>query len=155
MTQNEKHHIHKWSPDLSVGIPIIDDDHKGFFEIVNLISSMIESGSIELDDLNLHLLTLEDYVIGHFNREEKFLSKGPRAEYLHHKHLHDQFRQEVKDIVERCRAKDEEAVRALPGVVSTWIVQHIRKVDAKYESWVSLDHVDNRPLGMLLHKRAY
>lgn len=135
-----------WPVELSVGIPIIDDDHGRFLDLSNQLQSMINSGSIELSDLEEILLNIEYCVDGHFIREESFLSLGPRDEYVYHKYTHDCFRKTIKDLADRCRNKDEAAVRALPEVLSSWIIDHTRTVDRQFERWVRLDDVDTRPL---------
>ena len=144
----------EWTPDLSVGIDIIDDDHKAFFELAVRLRRAIDEGTLDADAAEGFLLVLDEYVQGHFLREEKALSKGPWSEYQAHKRQHDQFKAQLRALARDYIQGVSGAIERLPELVESWLAQHIRKVDARYGEWLKAGDVDTRPLGLLLAGRG-
>lgn len=70
----------RWTPDLSVGVNVIDDQHKELFKRVNALVSATGHGWGK-DELPRTLMYLSDYVVTHFKTEEAAMAKYryPRA----------------------------------------------------------------------------
>ncbi len=141
---------YKWTPDLSVGIDALDDDHKGFFEMADQLRDAV--GRPEPDPMTVEsiLLVLDEYVTGHFWREENALKKGPHLEYVAHKREHDKFKTRYNSITTLYYDGRREAIRELPELVCSWIVEHIRRTDRRYAAWLKATDVDRRPLALLV-----
>ena len=60
-----------WTNDLSVGVDIIYEDHQAFFRLAKLLHDVMESSDKNQDALiETAINILEEYVAGHFLREE-------------------------------------------------------------------------------------
>ena len=60
----------KWKDEYSVGIDVIDEQHKKLFEISEVLAN-----AIEINEIKDILLFLENYMEFHFNTEEALMKK--------------------------------------------------------------------------------
>jgi hemerythrin len=138
----------QWNESMSVGNVALDDDHKTFFDLVKIISE-IDPGK----DNNLMLLSamnmLEDYVAGHFLREEKALQAVNYPHLDEHHQKHNAFRQHILKIINGFRQGDASGMADLPNLILSWLSQHILREDMRYKYWIKDKLVDNRPLAYL------
>ena len=153
MSAQESPAIFEWSCQLASGIDVLDADHKTFFDMARQLHEILLCVDPEHLVVDSILSVLEEYVEGHFRREEMFLRHGPPAEFREHKRQHDGFRRKVKKAAAAWRKGEQGALVALPAMVAAWITEHIVKVDHGYFSWVSAKDVDARPLGLLVATR--
>ena len=138
-----------WTDSLSVGHDAIDSDHKAFIELVGFLSDFnLESGEGGLV-FESALSILEEYVFGHFFREECAMKKGEYRHYVNHKRQHDAFREKVIGIIKEYRNGVTSAVASLPSLVSQWLLHHIAHEDMKLKLALGSDAVDGRPLAFL------
>ncbi len=125
----------KWTKDLSVGVDIIDNQHK---ELFNRINSLVEAIKQHIckDKISGVIQFMEDYIHAHFNEEERFMLKYDYPGYQHHKAQHEYFKNELY-ILKSELIKIEGGAK--PGsydlsvttnqVVVDWILEHIVIVD--------------------------
>lgn len=144
------HPVMQWSSKLASGIDVLDTDHKTFFDMASQLGEILNCEDPDRLVVDSILLVLEEYVDGHFRREEMFLRNGPPQEYRDHKRQHDGFRRKVKKAAAAWRKGEQGALVKIPVLVATWITGHILEVDKGYLSWVSAKDVDARPLGLLV-----
>ena len=90
-------YIVDWDEGMSVGVKALDDDHKRLLDTINKLYSAID------DDANKEVLEaifteLENYVIGHFSREEAFLKKCNYEGLAEHIKEHEQFALKVPEL---------------------------------------------------------
>jgi hemerythrin len=137
-----------WTHDMSVGNEALDDDHKTFFEFARIISEM-NPAKDNILMLQSALNMLEDYVSGHFLREEKALRAVNYPHLEGHVQKHAAFRQHVMKIINECRAGNSARLPDLPSLISNWLSQHIMREDLRYKFWIKDKAVDNRPLAFL------
>ena len=74
---------------------------------------------------------LVDYTMSHFAFEESLQEEAGYAFCKPHKRVHELFVRRVGDYVERHRLGDEIG-EELCNLLSTWLVNHIRRDDADY-----------------------
>jgi hemerythrin len=139
-----------WSPELSVGIEVFDADHKAFFELAFLLqdasgASVVERAMIVGSAIGL----LEEYVDGHFLREEKAMKKANFPHFPEHIHKHKVFRGRIREIAKAYRDGATSIADDIPSLVSAWLTNHIMQDDQKYKNWVRASMVDDRPLAFL------
>ena len=118
-----------WTPDLSVGVMMIDEQHKELFRRINSFRESVRNGSGKDKVLEV-VKYLESYVITHFKDEEDLQIRYCYPGFIPHKKLHMEFVQTVK----RIRADVEKGVTlATQSMVSitlsTWLMMHINKED--------------------------
>jgi hemerythrin len=127
----------QWTEDLATGNNEIDNQHK---EIFRRIESLLEAcragkGREQVGDV---VRFLQDYVVVHFNAEEKIQKEHTYPEYKAHKAMHEQF---IKDFAGLKKQFDEEGgsiatVLATNRVVVDWLVNHIKKTDKAMAVWL-------------------
>ncbi len=120
----------EWTPDLSVGIEFIDNQHKELFaKIKNLVVACNEKRGQEIIIETLQFL--ENYTIEHFGAEESAMQKHNYPEYPSHKSQHEEFKKDIRDLK---KGIDKEIDRLfvadrVSNYLVNWLVLHIRKVD--------------------------
>lgn len=143
--------IPEWTEALSVGVDIIDEDHQAFFRLPALLKE-IDLEDADSSDMLLEtvLNILEEYVEGHFLREQRALAAVNFPDLAEHIAAHDRFAAKVGDIIRDFRNGDRSQISQLGSLVVSWIVNHIMTMDKQYCGILSNDNVDNRPLVYLM-----
>ena len=120
-----------WSKSYTLGLPDIDGQHKGLFDLINQIWVAIINNSPREATLAL-IQRLEHYTIAHFTEEEAFMRVMNYQDYDQHKRMHDAF----IDRISRERASIENHSGGLTldllRFLKTWLVDHILLVDKQY-----------------------
>jgi len=122
----------KWSDDLSVGVRIIDQQHQ---ELINRIDRLLDAmkngqGKVEAD---IMLTFLGQYVVTHFNTEERLMNDYhyPEKEYARHKQEHESFIKyflEVKENIGQSKISGIYIVE-LQRKLTDWLAHHIKVID--------------------------
>lgn len=125
-----------WQDSYSVGVDLIDTDHKLLVSLINqLDDAMTEGGG--RDTVGSVLNVLLEYTETHFGREELLMEKGAYPELAPHKREHAKLTAQVRGIVERWHGGDD---ASLDGEVleflKNWLTGHILGVDRKYAPYV-------------------
>jgi len=141
----------EWTEELSVGVDVIDEDHQAFFRLPALLKE-IDSGDSDSSEMLTEtvLNILEEYVEGHFLREQRALAAVDYPNLAEHIAAHDNFAAKVGDAIRAYRGGDKSGLAALGDMVVSWIVNHIMTMDKKYYGILSNDNVDSRPLVYLV-----
>ena len=137
--------IFSFLPEMSVGNESIDADHKAFFELAKLLHDTLSSGERGVIVLS-SLAILEEYVDGHFHREEKAMHKVNYSNLAEHRLKHNQFRARIKAISEVFQQGITSAADDLPPLVVHWLRSHIANEDQRYKRWINNSAVDGRPM---------
>jgi hemerythrin len=135
MSQNAE--LLEWSDDFRLGIPGVDQEHRTFFSLLEIIQS-----SLFADDVNASREALADlrrYAEEHFAHEEEFLEAVGYPDLTRHRVEHAEFMRDVSVL---------EATPGVPTAVAirmarAWIGQHILGTDRRYSRW--LDETDAPP----------
>jgi hemerythrin-like metal-binding protein len=138
-----------WSDKFSVGNAVIDEDHQAFFEIAALLRDFDKErqGSHVIVESALNLLN--EYVNGHFLREEKAMKKINFIGYDEHLARHVIFREKIKEIIIKYNGGVASASDYLHKFVIEWLTDHILKEDMKFKTLIGESDVDNRPMAYL------
>ena len=127
-----------WNDVLSVGIPLMDEEHKELFSRINaLLKALLGGGQgIEIDKL---LVFITEYTHLHFGDEEKLMREEGYPKYSEHKKLHDTFVVNLNQIAQRFKAEGFSAslLIVLQDRVVNWLLDHIAKVDHQYGEFIS------------------
>ena len=134
----------EWDDSLSVGIDLINEQHKQLIERLNSISDAVDTHQ-GIDKILSTLTFLYDYTNVHFSTEEKYMRK---FDYPGRK-LHMAQHVEFFDMIETMRKDFEEegATRALGESINTflgnWLITHIKGIDSKFGEFLrEHGHVD-------------
>ncbi|MGL4800376.1 MAG: bacteriohemerythrin [Cellulosilyticaceae bacterium] len=118
-----------WDPSISVGIEVIDEQHKELFRIARDLEQLIliECIGVNEEQLLAHLCELREYVTYHFYTEEKIIETYCSKEILdEHKKLHGNFKTIINKI--DCIALVNDPVtkiKQLKVFLQEWLFKHI------------------------------
>ncbi len=121
-----------WTDDLATGSPEIDNQHRMILDRINAMMDACSLGKGK-QEIRSILPFLEEYVVTHFDAEERLMKSRGYAGYRAHKAEHLEF---IKKVVSLKRRVSAEGV-GLDTVIETnqmamsWFMNHIRRVDTQ------------------------
>jgi|WetSurMetagenome_2_1015567.scaffolds.fasta_scaffold564129_1 hemerythrin len=123
--------IIEWSEKFSVGIQKIDEQHKKFFSIINMLFDAIMQGKGEVVVAST-LKELQEYVKYHFKSEESWMEIYRYPDMNNHKLEHQEGIKEVNKFVLEYERGQQTVDIELLKFLSAWLQNHILQVDRKY-----------------------
>jgi hemerythrin len=127
----------QWQNNLSVGIDLIDNQHKQWISHYNDIVESITSQQNKTQVAKT-LGFLIDYTEVHFKTEEKHMTESNYPELSNHKQHHDGLRATLANLVREF--EEEGATTQLSEAIDTflghWLIRHIQEVDIKFGTFV-------------------
>jgi len=123
---------YEWTPQLSVGVKEIDEDHKILINLLNEAIDFTDNKENSAGAAKI-LEALIYYTQKHFLREEAVLEVCGYANLEQHKISHHHIVQEVKDKAEKLD-KGTLIQDELVTFLLEWLVNHIADTDADYAS---------------------
>lgn len=119
-----------WSESYAIGIEKVDNQHKELFSTVDKLLSACGRGKGR-EEVGKVVDFLGEYVVKHFETEEKLQLKYGYPGYKAHKEIHDQF---IKDFSGLKRQFTREGatlqfVVQLNRVVVDWLIKHVGETD--------------------------
>ena len=122
----------KWTPDLSVGVKHIDDQHKIWFEKAN---GLFEAGRERRakDYISQMLDFLDEYTKQHFRDEEAYMEKIGYPEIDAQKKAHASFINELAKLKSEYEKAGGNVLVILNAnkMVINWLTNHIKVMDKK------------------------
>ena len=122
----------QWNNNLSIGVKLIDEQHKLWIERFNDLSGAIEAMESPAQ-LVKTLDFLVDYTSFHFSTEEKQMEKNNYPDFEEHKKKHEELKKTLNHLVDDF--EEEGASQELANYVNTflgnWLINHIKEVDLK------------------------
>lgn len=120
-----------WSHVYSVGVEIVDEQHKVLMGLINEIHDM-QMRDDPLSNMNMVLHKLVDYTIYHFQTEQKLFQELGYPEHEEHKGFHDKLIEEVSGFVKLFESGDAAAREKLMLFLTDWLKDHILGEDKKF-----------------------
>jgi len=121
-----------WNDKMSVGVALLDNDHKKLVGMLNQLFDAINSGQGK-ESLGHILDGLVDYTKIHFANEEKLFAQTGYPEAVAHKKEHDTLTQQVLDVQKKYKAGATGTLSLeVMNFLKTWLVNHIQGNDKKY-----------------------
>ncbi len=124
-----------WSDDNNLGIPIIDEQHRGIISTINSLYYFIQMGQGE-EILESILIMLIQYTEIHFATEEGIIAKVNYPAFAEHKALHSTLIGKTKRLSLDIN-KGKDATNVLKFLRDWWL-NHINKEDKKYVQFLNL-----------------
>jgi hemerythrin len=132
-----------WTPDLSVGVDEIDDQHRELLDRIDRVLRSLEGRRAEAEIRRL-LDFLEIYVVLHFGTEDRLMARTGYPAIEAHRREHERFLHDFAAVKGQLEA--EGAGPAVAQAVSVricgWLTNHIRTVDRRLGQFLS-----SRPAG--------
>ncbi len=127
--------FYKWSQAMSVGLPLLDSDHKALIE---LISSLHEDLELDQDPTKLNRVfeQLAMYVDYHFAREESVMEACAYPAIDAHRDEHHRFAQDIQDLRDRHTSSAKAKIgQELLDFLKDWLNHHILMQDMHYKKY--------------------
>jgi hemerythrin len=128
----------KWTDDLSVGVELIDTQHKALIDAVNELFNACSKG-LGRKKISETLEFLQNYVVTHFSDEEAVQRKSGYPEYANHKKLHAEFIKSVTTYSQRLETDGPSIslVADFNSFVTNWLIYHISREDKKIGQFIN------------------
>ncbi|WP_448188304.1 bacteriohemerythrin [Azospirillum sp. sgz301742] len=125
-----------WDDSMSVGVGILDNDHKRLLDMFNgLLKTGVSTKS--KDDLITLLEGLCDYTDVHFRREEALMERHAFPDMEAHKAAHRYFVDEVEKLRRELRGDQTMMLRIdLILLLKEWLIEHIQTTDKQYKPYM-------------------
>lgn len=123
----------KWDPAFSVGIAVIDNQHKRIIEYINELSNA--STYRDKEKVRTVLLSLIDYTVSHFSFEESLMQEAGYTMLEAHKRVHHAFIERINFFKERYE-NGEDIAKQLMMDLQIWLINHIQHDDTDYKEIV-------------------
>lgn len=135
----------KWTDDLSVGVDLIDSQHKSLIDAVNDLFNACSKG-LGRKKISETMQFMKNYTVTHFGDEEKLQQKYNYPDYPNHKKLHAEF---VSKINEYSKKLDSEGasialVAEFNTFVTNWLIYHISREDKKIGWHIAKTEAQNK-----------
>ena len=121
-----------WTDKLSVGIKVIDEDHKRLVAMVNELYDSMQAGHGK-EALGRILNDLVQYTKVHFAREERFFAETGYPAGDAHKREHDTLTNQVLEVQQKYISGASAALSIdVLRFLKDWLIRHIQGSDQKY-----------------------
>ncbi|MDR2631552.1 MAG: bacteriohemerythrin [Spirochaetaceae bacterium] len=129
--------IVEWDDRYSVGIPLVDEQHKELIRLTNsLYESCLAGDEAARVSFKEAIQGTVEYVKFHFGAEERILTNVHYPDFALHKKQHEEF---VKQVLGEVKSF-EEGKKFVPNVfvrfLRDWILTHIALSDKKYAEYI-------------------
>ncbi len=126
----------EWSDQLSVGIRLIDDQHRVLVDLVNELHAAMRSR--KSDSVLLSVLErLKEYTVKHFAQEEEYFDRYGYPETQMHKDVHKKLVQQVLDFEAALKSGKAKVTMDIMRFLKDWLVNHIMGTDKRYSSFLN------------------
>ncbi|MDR0878238.1 MAG: bacteriohemerythrin [Treponema sp.] len=121
-----------WHNSYSIGIPLIDEQHKELIRLTNqLFASCVAGRESSKASFMETIRGAVDYIGYHFSTEEKVMERVNYPDYLSHKKEHTKFVKEVLIEVDDFKSGRSFVPNAFVHFLKNWVLAHIAVCDKK------------------------
>ncbi len=122
-----------WTSDLSVGIELIDQQHKSLIKHLSDLNKSLESQQGPAK-VAVTLNFLIEYTNFHFTAEEKHMAANDYPEVENHKKMHEGFKTTLSNLEEDLEEEGATQMLAdsIDSLLVNWLFGHIREIDVAF-----------------------
>ncbi|WP_029009677.1 bacteriohemerythrin [Azospirillum halopraeferens] len=127
---------YEWRPDMSVGVPDIDAEHRELFRLLHTL----EQADVAENVLSDIIARLEHYARDHFAHEEELMRRTGYPGYEEHVQRHRLFVEwlnAVKMSYERSVESSFEIGETVNAFLGRWLDEHVRTEDMRYRDHIA------------------
>jgi hemerythrin len=122
----------EWGDDYSVGVKILDDQHKKMFATINELLEAINTNTPQEHVDNI-IKNLIDYKIFHFETEEKYFKEFNYEGAEEHIAKHREFNEKLNALINKYPEANLEFAFVLIDFLEDWLLDHLMVMDQKYK----------------------
>lgn len=130
-----------WTPDLSVGVELIDEQHKALFEKAEQLFEAGKNNRAK-EYVGELLRFLDEYTRKHFGDEERYMLSINYPGYNEQKAAHMAFIAKLDDLRKEYDKSGGNLMVILNAnrMVLDWLIQHISKMDKEIGEFAKKQH---------------
>ena len=121
----------QWDDKYSVGISIIDKEHKEFIDIINKADAIKENNGNQ-EEVREVLYEMFKYALKHFATEEAYMKKFNFPEFQLHRNEHLDFTNKTFENLNKVINGGYQVANEILEYLKQWFVDHINGTDRKY-----------------------
>ncbi|MDR3176978.1 MAG: bacteriohemerythrin [Desulfovibrio sp.] len=125
----------EWTPDLGVGIELIDNQHKMLCAYINTLNRALRDGRFELVGRDI-VTSLKSYTVSHFSTEEQYFTHTQYPHTAEHMQIHKKFVDKVIAVEAQLATGSAHVGDDLLEFLKNWLLNHIRVTDHQYAPFV-------------------
>ena len=118
----------EWEEKYSIGISIIDEEHKELIRIMNA-AIVAKQHNSNIEDISKLLKELTVYALNHFSTEESYMVEFNYPEFQYHKEEHHDFSSKTITYCSRVIEGDYHIASEILEYLKQWLVNHIQITD--------------------------
>ncbi len=121
----------KWNQeDYGTNVDYCDKQHMELFDRVNALNEAVSGG--DRGDIGKRLDYLIDYVVEHFQDEERLMEERGYAGLDQHRQEHENLVNTCTDLQGKFHAKEAEIEEGTLAFIKNWLDHHIPVIDRSY-----------------------
>jgi hemerythrin-like metal-binding protein len=125
-----------WKQGFALGLPVVDEEHRHFFEILNRCARAAAEGAAPRD-LDTVLSELDTYARFHFSSEEAELERVGYPELELQRAEHRRFEAQL----ERLRESERTTILSTLAFMRDWMLQHVLGTDRRFVPWITKERI--------------
>jgi hemerythrin len=125
-----------WNPSFSVGVDLLDEQHKRIVGMINRLISDSEA-TVRSETISELLDGLTKYGSDHFRTEEQLLEEYGYPDLARQKQEHKAYRIKVVAFCQATTSHEDSVPGELLEFMRDWWMNHIMETDMKYRSFLT------------------
>ena len=121
----------KWEDKYSVGMSVIDEEHKKFIDIINK-ATYVKQYDDSPRAISEILVELTAYALEHFKTEEFCMKYYKYYDYKSHKEEHNKFSKTISDYSKKLIDGEVVIIDEVLEHLKQYFVNHIQEIDKRY-----------------------
>jgi hemerythrin len=126
----------EWTSSLRVGVEAIDEQHQELFRRgARLVNALKAGDRSEVEPL---IRYLSDYVLSHFECEERWMAEAEYPGLEVHREAHRRFKDDLREMTREYQRKGPTPLVALTihNWLADWLKRHIGGADVELSRWL-------------------
>lgn len=130
-----------WKEKYRVGVDLIDSQHIELFSRLSNFIQVVQNENDwdeKLDEVKETMAFMQEYVVSHFDDEEKYMEEIEYPNIELHKKIHEDFKDSINDYVDLLGEGGftEDKIQELAAKLMTWLIMHVGKMDQQIGDYV-------------------
>lgn len=126
----------EWTPELEVGSPEMDAQHRRLIAIINEYHESLSRGASNAE-LERIFTKVAEFATYHFRDEEALMERHGFPQLARHRLIHRQLVERVGELMAELHAGREGVSLQIQYFLKNWLTAHIKGVDCQYRTYVS------------------
>jgi len=125
----------EWKEEFNLNLPKIDDHHKKFLDVINLLIKVTNERSCE-EEINIVFFRLVYFVENYFVDEEIYFKEYGYENFKQHKEEHNKFIRQIIKFQEEYKEHDRTVCGRMLKYLSDWFDEHVLGYDKEAANYL-------------------